>query len=278
MRSSEGAFDGVGGVRLHLRAWEVARPRASILLVHGLGEHSGRFAALAAAMAEAGWSSYAVDLRGHGRSEGRRGFASSFGVLLQDVDRFRRQAAGLLDADVPCFLLGQSMGGLIALRYEQEFRPGFRGVVLVSPWLATVMPVSSWKTRIAPLLSRLLPALPFRTGLEAEHLSHDRTVVEAYRSDPLVHGTITPRLFLEVSAAMGQAFQRGERVSAPLLLLLGGDDPLVDMPRSVAFGRSLAAVDVTIRVFPGFFHEPLNEVGRGEVLRELRDWIAARLG
>jgi alpha-beta hydrolase superfamily lysophospholipase len=272
-----GSFDGVGNVRLLLRAWEVDAARAALLVVHGHGEHSGRYEDFAARMGEAGFSVYAFDLRGHGRSEGRRGHARSFDVLLQDVDRFRREVEGLIAPGTPLFLLGQSLGGLIVLRYVQELQPPVRGAVLVAGGLAEARGVERWETLLAPLTAKLLPALPFHTRLRAEDLSHDPAVVQAYRDDRYVHDVITPRLFAGISTAMGLAFQHADRVRVPLLLLLPGDDRVVNTPRSLAFARALPARDVETRVFPRLRHEPLNEGERGRVIAELRTWLAARI-
>jgi alpha-beta hydrolase superfamily lysophospholipase len=271
------SFEGVRNVRLQLRAWEVPAARCAMLVVHGHGEHSGRYEAFAEDMAGDGCSVYAFDLRGHGRSEGRRGHARSFDTLLQDVDRFRHTVEGLVEPGTPLFLLGQSLGGLVALRYVQELQPPVRGVVLVAPWLATAMPVPRWKTLLAPLMGKLIPTLPFHTRLDAAQLSHDPAVVQAYRDDRYVHDVITPRLFAGISAAMGLAFQHADRVLVPLLLLLPGGDRVVDTPRSLAFARALPTRNVTTHVFPGLRHEPLNELERDRVLRELRSWLNAQL-
>jgi alpha-beta hydrolase superfamily lysophospholipase len=275
-RRSDGTFVGVNGLRLAYRTWESGSARAALLVVHGLGEHAGRYAEFGERMATFGISTYAFDLRGHGLSEGRRGHVPSFDIYLQEVDRFRREVEGLVDSRVPLFLLGQSMGGLIALRYQEEYRTRLRGGVICSPWLATAIAVPRWKTTLAPLLSRVLPALPFRHGLRAEDLSRDRRIVEAYRSDPLVQESITPRTFAEVSAAMGLALQRSDRIDSPLLFLLGGADRIVDTSRTLGFARSIAAADVTIRVYPGHYHELLNELDRAETYRVVREWIMAR--
>lgn len=273
---SEGAFVGVSGLRMAFRAWEAHNARAALVVVHGLGEHAGRYAEFGTRLASFGISTYAFDMRGHGLSEGRRGHVSSFDVFLQDVDRFRREVEGLADHRVPLFLLGQSMGGLIALRYQEEYHGRFRGAIICSPWLATAMEVPRWKAMVAPMLARLAPALPMRHGLRAEDLSRDAAVVDEYRSDPLVHGIITPRTFAEVSSAMGLALQRSDRIQQPLLLLLGDADHVVDTGRSLSFARSLAAADVTIKVYPGRYHELLNELDRAETHRLVRDWVMAR--
>jgi len=277
VRRSEGSLASVGGIALQYRAWEIASPRAALVVVHGLGEHSGRYEQFGASMADYGFSSYACDLRGHGRSEGRRGHVRSFGVLLQDLDRFRREVQGLAADGLPVFLLGHSLGGLIALRYQEEYRTAFRGAIISAPWLANAMPIPRWKVTAAAALARLLPALPMNNGVAAEDLSHDPAVACAYRADPLVHSRITPRLFLEASAAMGLVLQRADQLVAPLLFLIPTSDRLVDAQRTLQFARQLPAQLTTLKLYQGMYHEVLNEVDRRQALRDIRDWIAARL-
>jgi alpha-beta hydrolase superfamily lysophospholipase len=276
VRRGHGEFAGAGKVRLAYRCWEGAARRAVLLVVHGLGEHSGRYDEFASRMASLGIATFAFDLRGHGLSDGRRGHVPRFDVYLEDLDRFRSEVFNLTGVRARPFLLGQSMGGLIALRYLQEFGSHVAGAVICSPWLATAMEVPRWKTLAAPLLARLLPTLPFRHGLAPEDLSRDPAVVEDYRADPLVHGRITPRTFAEVSAAMGLVPEHSEAITRPLLLLVGGADRVVDSGRTVAFAQALVTPEKTIHVFPGHLHELLNETDRAVTHGLVGEWISAR--
>lgn len=277
LQMHHGYLEGVGRLRIHYRTWEVPRPVAGIIIVHGIGEHVGRYEEFAGAMADYRISSFGLDLRGHGMSEGRRGHIGSFNVLLQDLDRFRREVQGLVDMSCPLFILGHSMGGLIVTRYLEEYDAGLTGGIIMSPWLATAMETPRWKVTLATTLSRFLPAFPVRTGLATDLLSHDPGEVARYREDALVHDRITPRFFTEVSIAMGLALQRSERLHVPLLFLLAGADGLVDTAKAVGFARSLQAVDVTLRVIPDAFHELLHEPERAARYAEIREWITKHL-
>lgn len=272
----DGQIQAVGGLKLYYHGWEAESPHAAVLLIHGLAEHGGRYAELGRRMAGFGISVYAIDLRGHGLSDGRRGHADRFEVLLQDVDRFRREIEGITE-DIPLFILGHSLGGLIVARYIEEYEPRFTGAIITSPWLATGMEIPRWKVLAAGILNKLLPAIPMDAGIEPGYLSHDPTVVQRYQDDPLVHGKITPRLFSEAGMAMGLVMQRSERVRIPTLFLLAGDDRIVDTRKSEAFARSLKIPDVTIRVLPDYYHEVLNDYDRNIALHAIRDWILARL-
>lgn len=275
---NHGYLEGVGRLRLHYRSWEVPDPQAALVVVHGCGEHAGRYAAVGEAMGVADVSTFALDLRGHGESDGRRGHVSRFAIFLQDLCRFRREVRGLVGPACPLFLLGHSMGGLIALRYLEEYDTPFRGAIISSPWLGTALHVPRWKVALAPLLNRALPAAPFAAGIRAEDLCRDPEIVNAYRDDALVHDRVTPRLFHEASTAMGLAFQCSDRIRGPLLFLLAGADRIADSRRAGSFVESLHGRNVTLRVFADHFHEVLNEEDRDTVYREIRDWVVAHAG
>ena len=277
VKRSHGYMEGVGRIRLHYRAVEVDQPVAALMVVHGLFEHGRRYEELAGVMAGYGFSSYVMDLRGHGASEGRRGHARSFDLLLQDLDRFRREVRGLVPPDLPVFLLAHSLGGLIGLRYLEEFDPPFRGAILVSPWLGTAVQVPRWQVIAANVLTRVLPAFPFPFRLDPSLLTHDPERAQDYAEDPLIHSTITPRLFTETASAIEAALRRGDRIDVPALFLLAGDDRIVDTDRSLAFARALQSPDITIEVLEGHYHEVLQERDRAAVMAEIRDWMDAHL-
>lgn len=277
IHARHGYLEGVGRLRLHYRAWEVADPRAAILVVHGLFEHSRRYQELGEVMAVADFSTYAIDLRGHGGSEGRRGHVRSFEILLQDVDRFRREVEGFLPAGLPVFMIGHSLGGLIAVRYLEEYETTLSGAVITAPWLGTAVAVPRWQVLMANVLDRILPAFPFPFHLDAATLSHDRERVDDYSGDAEIHNTITPRMFTEISTAIHMALQRGDRIDIPVHFILAGDDQIVDTSRSLAFVRSLPAPSITVEVLDGLYHEVLQEVDRRRIMATIRSWIEDRL-
>lgn len=275
LERGQGSLVGVGRIRLRYRSWEAPQPRTGILLVHGLAEHGGRYETFAESLARGGCSVFALDLRGHGRSDGRRGHTASFDLFLQDLERFRREIQGAQRVDGPLFLIGHSMGGLITLRYLQEFQPPVRGAVIVSPWLATAVPVPRWKEWLARILEHVLPAMPFRTTIRPEDLCRNSAVVAAYREDPLVHHTITPRLYAEAGRAREIVRRRTDRIRTPLLFLIAGEDRIVNSGSAERFARTIDG-DVTVCTFPGRYHELLFEPDREPVLKTLRGWIADR--
>ncbi|HUG41369.1 MAG TPA: lysophospholipase [Longimicrobiales bacterium] len=277
MQQNHGYLEGVGRIRLHYRTWEIPEPEAAILVVHGMFEHGGRYAGVGESMAASGFSTFAVDLRGHGSSEGRRGHIARFDVLLQDLDRFRREVQGLVPVGVPFFLLGHSMGGLVGLRYLEEYDVPFAGAVFTSPWLGTAYDAPRWKVMMGTVFNHVLPAFPFTVQIDPADLTHDEERAADYADDPQIHSTITPRMFSELSGAIETAFRRGDRITVPILFLLGGDDTLVSTERSLAFARMLPAQRVDVEILENMRHEVLQERGRAAIISEIRDWITAHL-
>lgn len=277
LKQSHGYLEGVGRIRLHYRASEVQEPLAALIVVHGLFEHGRRYEEFARYMAAQGFSTFILDVRGHGASEGRRGHVRSFDVLLQDLDRFRREVQGLVPLDLPLFLVGHSLGGLISLRYLEEYEASFQGAIITSPWLGTAVDVPRWQVLAAAVLNRILPAFPFPFKLDPEQLTQDEERAADYDEDPQIHSTITPRLFTEISSAMEMALRRGDRIGVPVLFLLAGADSVVSTDRSVAFARSLPSADISVEILDDHYHEVLQERERTTVMAEIRDWIQSHL-
>ena len=272
-------LEGARGSRLHYRAWTPSAPRGALLVVHGLFEHGGRYRELARVAGEAGIATLALDLRGHGASEGRRGHVRRFEDFLEDVDRFLAVADQALPEAVPRFLLGHSMGGLIAIRYLEEYRPALGGAVLTSPWLGTAADVPGWQRAAAAILERVLPAVPIPADIDPDDLSHDPERVADYRDDSAIFSTLTPRLWGEVARAQEAALRRRDRLEGPLLFLVAGDDRVADTATTTAFVRSLTHLeDVTMEVMEGYYHEVLQETGRAVVMAQILEWIRARRG
>lgn len=267
---------GVGGVRLHYRAWELESPRAAVLVLHGLFEHSRRYRELAETLAGVGLSTYALDLRGHGASGGRKGYVRRFGQFLDDVDRFTDDVSAALPAALPRFLLAHSMGGLIGIRYLEERDPELTGAVITSPWLALAESPPAWQRALLRTLARALPIVPIPSGMDADVLSHDADRVADYRDDPVIYSTVTPRLLTEALDAGDAAVRRKDRIDVPVLFVLAGDDRVVATDRALALARSLTG-DVTIDVREGAYHEVLQETERGAVMAEIVGWMEARL-
>lgn len=280
MKGAHAYFQGSGNIRLHYRCWDVASPRAVVVIAHGLGEHSGRYEELAQDFTRAGLCTYALDHRGHGRSDGRKGHVRRFIRYVHDLEKFRRRVVGAVGPDVPLVFLGHSLGGLILIRYLEEY-PGVptRGAVLSAPLLGLAVEIPRARERLARLLFYLVPALPMSTGLIPEHLSHDKHVVEAYRRDPLVHDRITPRLYGEIQREIKVANRKSGQLRQPLFFLVPSADRLVRADLVQQFAASLRdSGRVQVKTYAGLYHEVLNETTRSSTVADVLGWIERQIG
>ena len=276
MEHREGEFTGERGARIYFQSWRPEAPKAIIALVHGLGEHSGRYKNVVDAVVPRGYAVYALDLRGHGRSAGFRGHVERFADYLGDVERLideaRRAEPGL-----PVFLLGHSLGGLIALAYALERADGLRGVVASAPGLRRSFEVPGYRLLLAQIMSGIWPTFNQRTGLPVNRLSHDPQVALDYVADRLVHDRASARFFTETNRAIDEVTSGASSLTMPCLLLQSEDDALVEAQSTIDFYEAAGSADRTLRVYQGFYHESFNEVGKERPLADLVSWLDAHL-
>jgi lysophospholipase len=216
---------------------------------------------------------YACDLRGHGKSPGKRGHIDRFSYYLGDADAFLSLVRDM-EPERPVFLLGHSLGGLITARLAEEQSLELPGLILSSPFLRLRMPVPPWKRAAASLLSRLAPAMEMPSGLPLEWISHDQAVVEATRKDPLSHQDATPRWFTETLRVQPLAVEAAAAIRSPAALLYAGADRIADPEETERFYAGLS-VEKYGRRYNGYYHEIFNEVGREEVFDDLERWLGA---
>jgi alpha-beta hydrolase superfamily lysophospholipase len=273
----QNTFDAADGRRLFEQHWLPAdAPRAHVAIVHGYAEHSGRYAHVGEALAARGYAVHALDLRGHGRSEGDRAFVRSFDEYLDDVRSFLARVRGRAGGR-PVFLLGHSMGGTIVTLELAVDHPPLAGALLSAGVLT-----SSGQPRIVRaiigLLGRLLPRLPL-VKLNAARVSRDAEVVRRYEEDPLVyHGRVRAGL----AAAMGRAVRRIERdahsIALPILIMHGTEDLLASPDGSRAVFDAISSHDKTLTMYEGLHHEILNEPEQDQVIADIAAWMDARTG
>lgn len=252
-----------------------AAPAAVILLVHGMGEHMGRYHHVADMLTEAGYAVFGFDQRGHGRTTGKRGHTPSYEALFEGVDRMFGEALRRYPG-VPILLYGHSMGGNVALNYLLRRRPQIAGAVIGSPWLKLAFAPPQAQVVLGRLVERIYPAYANKRPMNADHLTRDPQMAERYRTDPLGHGQITARFFFGVQRAGLWALQHAGELSVPILLLHGDDDRVTSTAASRQFAERAGPL-CQYREWHGFRHELHNDLGREEVLAVVRDWIAERL-
>jgi len=266
------------GLQLHVREWPASNARGTVLIVHGLGEHIGRYAHVAAQLNSWGWSAVGYDHRGHGGSEGARGALHRSDDLLTDlalmIDSVRAKSPG------PLVLLGHSLGGLVAARFVAGAaapdaaawgRP-VDALVLSSP--ALDVGTTAWQKFLLAVLGPLAPNLAVNNGLKPTWISRDAAVVGAYMADPLVHDRVTPRLARFIVDAGEWVRANAAAWPVPTLLLYAGKDRCVVPAGSRALAAAAPKALLTVQEFKPLYHEIFNEPEKAEVFAVLGGWLA----
>ena len=276
IRSAIGTFVGASGVELFHRSWhcDTVAQRATVVLAHGVGEHSGRYEHVGRSLAASGYPVWALDHRGHGRSGGHRVWVDAFETYEADLEAFRAlvaradgvEAAGLV-------LLGHSMGGAIAVGHVIDHPGAFAALVLTGPALQPARGVSRLTVRAGTIVARLWSKAP-AIAIDARRVSRDPAVVAAYGVDPLVHhGKVTAGLGQQLLRRTARFEDELPGVQIPVLLIHGTDDALVPIAGSRALVGRFGSPDVTFVEEPGLFHEVLNEPEGERVLATIVAWL-----
>jgi alpha-beta hydrolase superfamily lysophospholipase len=270
-------FTASDGDNLAVQHWplpEEARLRGVVLLVHGLGEHAGRYDHVARKLNEWGFDVRGYDHFGHGESGGERGALSSDNRLLDDLGEMVEAARARTPDGLPLIVLGHSMGGLVAAKYAAAHPGTIDALVLSSPALGTR--IRGWRRALLRTLPKIAPDLRVGNGLDTRWLSHDPEVERAYRADPLVHDRISARLARFIAEGGSEVVAQAPRWKVPTLLIYAGEDRLVDPAGSRAFAAAAPADVVTSRCFDGLYHEIFNERDSQPVFDCLKRWIDDR--
>lgn len=265
------------GVALRTRTWRHVSStglRGCVLIVHGIGEHSGRYPHVAKALNQWGFDVIGFDHFGHGESPGKRGTLTTATRLLDDLAVMVDHVRTASPFGTPFILLGHSMGGVLAARFVAEQVRPVDGLVLSSPAIASGM--KAWQRVLANALANMAPAFTIANGLPSDAISHDVEEVAAYRADPLVHDRVSGRLAQFVDASGAPVLAAAPTWQVPTLLMFAGSDRLVDAEGSRRFAALAPKGVVTAQEFPGHFHELFNEVNRAPVFDALKRWLGQR--
>jgi len=274
MKLTDVNWTSTDGMPLVGRCWEpTGEPRAVVCLVHGLGEHCGRYAHVAAALNDAGYAVLACDQRGHGRSGGKRGFTPSYEALMNDIGLLLGQAEQRFPGK-PRFLYGHSLGGNEVINYALRRRPDLAGVVSASPGLRTAFKPPALQLATGRLMNRLWPAFTMSNGLELAALSRDPAVIAAYQADPLVHDRLSARLGMGLLESGEWAIAHAAEFPLPLLLMHGTADRLTSHQASQQFAAK--APTCTLKLWEGLYHETHNEPEKGEVIGFVVGWLTSQ--
>lgn len=265
-------IESLDGLTLHGQSWAPDNePRAVVCLVHGLGEHSGRYGHVAKAFNRAGYALTTFDMRGHGQSEGKRGHAKNYTVLMDDIfrvlEKIKEQHPG-----TPIFLYGHSLGGNLVIHYALRRLPKLAGIIATAPLFRTAVPPPAWKIYLLRTAYGLWPSLSIPSGLDVTALSRDNAVVQAYQNDPLVHGRVSARLGMDMLRNGIWNMRHASELPCPILLMHGKADRITSVKASREFAYN-AGDACTLKIWNGGFHELHNEPEQEQIISYMLDWM-----
>lgn len=266
-----------GSLTLSRICTRCASPRARLIVIHGYGDHSGRYRHFYDWLADRCIESHGVDLRGHGLSGGRRGFVESWDDHLDDLQAFLTLPT-VREPALPTFILGHSHGGfIVAVAGVRQMLDGIRGCILSSPYLRNRMPIPTWKIALAHVANHAVPWLRVQSGLNDEWMTSDPAMLADSRADKLLNRGATPRWFLQTRAIQQRILHGAGDFRQPLLCLVGGVDRIADGDSTVEFCHRAGSTDKIVRHYPRMRHELLRESEREQVFAEVMQFMQNRL-
>ena len=273
MKTFEWQWKSFDGLTMNSKGWAPEKePKAVVCLVHGLGEHIGRYEHVGVAFTDAGYALLGFDLRGHGKSGGPRGHAPSDEAFYKDIDAFLAGTKTRYPA-APRFLYGHSLGGFLSLAYALSRKADLRGMIISSPGLRTALHEQKAKIMLAKILGRIAPTITLPSGLNAGHISRDPQVVKDYVNDPLVHDKTSTGFGRAALQAGEFVFAHASELPCPILLAYCSQDQLAYPRGSEEFAGLAPKELVTLKKFEGLYHEPHNEPEKAEVFKTYIAWL-----
>src|SRR5919112_1244134 len=272
----EGTFAGHGDLPLFYQVWRPSEPRALLVNLHGLGDHSGLYPSLAAHFPPRRVALYAYDMRGNGRSPGQRAYLRSWREYREDLHAFLERVRAWEPAELPLFLLGNSLGGLVVLDYALHHPESLTGVIAAAPPLGRVG-VPPVLMSLGRVMSTILPRFSLQVGMDLTGLARDPSVVEAVLADPLFHRRGTARLSTEVTAAIARVQGRASELAVPVLILHGAEDRMVPPDGSREFFSKLRDPEREFREYPGGYHGLFADRDWQTVVSDVEQWLDLHL-
>ena len=274
MKTQSGNFTAQDGTSIYWKGWVPDKaPKAVVHVIHGYAEHIDRYGNVVGELLPAGYAVFGTDHRGHGKSEGKRGHVKSFQEFIDDEKQFWHNIIQTKFPGIPYFVLGHSMGSLIAMNYVEQDADGVKGLVLSGTGSLPGTDIPKILLTITKILSKILPAVHVKSPLPPEFISRDMDVVKAYIDDPLVYNVITPRLAYEMNRYVVIGAQNSGKIKIPVLIQLGSKDTAFSGQRQLF--EMIGAKDKTFKLYEGLKHEVYNELAadRAKVLADLKNWL-----
>lgn len=261
------------GLRLYLRRHEAVGARGEVVIVHGFAEHSGRYGALTEHLLANGYAVTAYDQRGHGLSDGLPGHVDAFSEYDGDLNRVVSLTASR-GAGRPLFIIGHSMGGLVALRHLARKRGTAVGAIISAPLIAVAVPVPPHLRFIARLGARFAPSLRLKNTIKPADLSRDPEVGRAYAADPHVCRKVSTRWFAELTRAMDEVKEWAGQIRTPVFVMHGTKDRLASVEATKALFAAIGSPDKELAIYEGYYHELFNEPEKHELYRRVTGWLS----
>lgn len=276
MLHKEFKWDDGDGNNIHSQSWNPqGQPEAVVCLVHGMGEHSGRYEDFSEFLTKKNWAVITYDQPGHGKTEGARGHVKSYDKLLDQVDKLLEKAKAEYP-EIPRFIYGHSMGGNVVANYVLRRKPDVLASVITGPWFELAFQPPKFKLALAKFVKNIYPTYTEKSDLDSGNLSHDPEIVKAYDGDPLVHRKITTAFFFGVHTAGKWAIDNADKLEIPMLVNHGGDDKITSSEHSKIF-VSNAGKHARLKIWDGMYHEIHNEINKKEVYNYVYDWMHSKL-
>lgn len=262
-------------VPLHCYCWQAPSQAGVVAIVHGLGEHAGRYDQWANCFAESGFTVLAPDQQGHGKTTGRRGYLRDYRIFLRDIERLLGRSHEIASGQ-PVFLYGHSLGGNLVLNYLLRHPSHLAGTIVTSPLLALPIPVPAWKRSSVRVLSHVWPWLNLRSRIDKSSLTHNASICQAWADDDLVFDFISARLATQVFDAADWAMLHASQLTTPALLMHGDQDAVTSWKATTRFAEACPGAD--LKIWPGQFHELHMELQKREIFDFMLAWMKRRIG
>ncbi|MCP4755854.1 MAG: alpha/beta hydrolase [Proteobacteria bacterium] len=273
MENTENHFDGINDTKIYYQTWTPDSPKGLLIIIHGYGEHSGRYMNVVNTLVPEGYTVWALDHRGHGKSEGQRCYVNRFTDFLEDVATFEKIARDA-HSELPVHVLGHSMGSIIANHYvSSRTAQNYQSFTLSGTGAAPGPAINTVTLLLSKILSAILPKMSIPSGLDPNFISYDKKVVEEYVNDPLVENKIAPRLANEMMAYLQKMVPAASKLKIPTLMQIGSEDESFHPDSWDALFEAIAVEDKVFKKYEGYRHEVYNEIKKEVPLNDLKDWI-----
>ncbi len=261
--------------KLYSQLWlPEGHQKAGIILIHGIGDYCERYKNIAKYFIENNFVVYVFDLRGHGKSEGRRGHIKKYGLLLSDIDIIVKEFVKK-NPDIPIFLYGQGVGGSLALNYCINYNKYITGAIVSSPWMKLIKNSNHLKLKLIYFLSWLFPLRYVNLNINSDYLTHSKGIVKQYQTDPLILKKVTASFFTETHKGCLNALSNRYKINVPVLLMHGRKDKISSYKSSKAFASNTNKF--TVKIWNGMYHELHNEPQNKEIFDFAKEWILTNI-